>query len=377
MRFNILQYLPKETKIKVDKDLSDALFANNKLSQLSKRMGIDLKNMSRYRNRSRPLPMDLFKKLIEISCLKVDDFQGKILVKANRTGKYVKIGPIIKIDESWIYISELIKGDGYISPSYWHIVFVNKNEGLIDIVKNFFISLGLQENQIYIQKRLDANFLIIRSYPIAFIFNKILGVPTGKKNDIDIKEFVLSNKVLGAAAVRGAFDAEGSITFTGSRRISITSNSRLWLSKLSMILENLGIKSSIYEERKNRPKPIYRLLIHHIINLRKFYEIIQPSHTQKNSKLKEIIEAYNKPYVGYLRKPILVCIKSGKMRRLEIANELKQSPKTIGNNILWLRKKGLIEPSKKINTNKGSYFEYKLTDKAIIYLKGDTLPFFD
>jgi intein/homing endonuclease len=377
MKFNILQYLPKETKIKIDKELTQALFANKKLSQLSRDMGMSLKNMSRYRNCSRSIPIDLFERLLKNSCLNIENFQGKMRIKVNRMGRYVRIGPIINIDQRWVYVSELIKGDGHISSNFWYIVFVNKNEKLIDAVKNFFISLGLSENQMYIYKRSDASFLTIRSYPIAFILNTILGVPVGKKSDIDIKEFIISDKVLGTAAVRGAFDAEGSIAFRGSRRISITSNSKLWLCQLSKILGNLGIKSSIYEECEGRLNPIYRLFIHHIINLRKFYKIIQPLHPQKRAKLKEIVERYNKTPVGYLRKPILLSIKSGKTRRTEIAKDISQKPITVGNNILWLRKKGLIEPSKKICTNKGSFYEYRLTDKAKIYLESDSLPFFD
>jgi intein/homing endonuclease len=363
----------------IDNDLAQILFANKKLCEFSREYGIGLKNMSRYRNCTRSIPIKLFQRIAQNSPIRMEEFQGKMRIKINRMGKYVKIGPVINIDEKWVYISELIKGDGYIPSTYWYIVFVNKNENLIHIVKNFFLSLGLPEKQVDIRRRSDATFLTVRSSPIAYILNGILGVPVGKKGEIGIKKFVMNDKILSVAAVRGAFDAEGAATFTGSRRISITSNSQTWLLYLSKILKNLGIKSTIYEERKGRKKPIYRLFVQHIINIRRFYEIVQPQHTQRSRKLREIIETYSKPYfgVGYLRKPILLSIKSGNTRRSKIAEDISQNPITVGNNIKWLRKRGLIRPSKMVYTNNGGFYEYILTEMGLKYLRDDTLSFFD
>ena len=379
MRFNILQYLPKETKIMVDKELVQVLFANKRLCEFSRDFDVNLKNMSRYRNCSRSIPIKLFQRIVQNSSMRMEEFQGKMRIKVNKMGRYVRIGPFINIDENWVYISELIKGDGHIPSTYWNIVFVNKNENLIHIVKNFFLSLGLPEKQIDIRRRSDATFLTVRSAPIAYILNEILGVPVGKKGEIGIKKFVMNDKILSVAAVRGAFDAEGAAKFTGSRRISITSNSQIWLLYLSKILKNLGIKSTIYKEWRGRKKPIYRLFVQHVINIRKFYEIIQPQNTQRSRKLREMIETYSKPYfgVGCLRRPILLSIKSGKTRRIQIAEDISQSPITVGNNIAWLRKKGLIRPLRMVYTNNGGFNEYILTTRGLRYLKNDTLPFFD
>jgi len=96
---------------------------------------ISLKNISRYRNGSRAMPLTLFNKLIKLSNFKFSDFQGKLEIKIEKSGKYIKIGPIINIDEEWVYISELIKGDGHITPNFWHITFVNQDKNLILFLK--------------------------------------------------------------------------------------------------------------------------------------------------------------------------------------------------------------------------------------------------
>ena len=90
----------------------------------------------------------LFNKLIKLSRLKIKILQNRIEVKINKSGKYVKIGPYLKIDEKWVYISELIKGDGHITKNLWYITFVNQDKGLIKYVKEFFLSQGLNKNQI-------------------------------------------------------------------------------------------------------------------------------------------------------------------------------------------------------------------------------------
>lgn len=192
MKFNILQYLPEKTKIKTTKEIRKVLFKKKFISDWSHQLKIPLKNMSRYKNGTRSIPLKLFNELILVQKLNPQQLQEKIEFKINNTGKYLRIGPIIKLNEEWIYISELIKGDGHITPNYWYITFVNKDEGLIKHVKDFFISLGIKKGQFHEIKREDANFLIIRSSLLAYIFNNILDVPTGRKDNINIKSFVMS-----------------------------------------------------------------------------------------------------------------------------------------------------------------------------------------
>ena len=365
MKINILQYMPMNTKIEMGKELVGALFKEKKLSEWGEIFGIHLKNLSRYRNGSRAIPLEIFLIILEMKKISLKFFQNKISLKINNTGKFIKIGPYIDINEDWIYISELIKGDGHITPNFWSITFVNNNSILIDYVRNFFISLGLNKSQISLYKRDDAQFLIVRSSLLSYIFNKILEVPVGKKEEINIGSFVIKNKKFGIAAIRGAFDAEGTVTMQGSRRISISSQSLTWINNLNAILNRLKIKSKIQKDSKGREKPIYRIFIYHIINLKRFNNIIKPLHSERKNKLQRIINNFDKNPSRLNHKKILESIQRGNLRRQDIAKDIKKDPVLVNNMISYLKNKGYIVPFEKIYTNNGCFFKYEITGEGL------------
>jgi predicted transcriptional regulator len=339
---------------------------------------ISLKNMSRYKNGSRSMSLDLFNKIILSFNTDIIKLQNKIDIKIGKTGKYLKIGPIIEINEDWIYVSELIKGDGHIPSNFWTITFVNKDMILINFLISFFRSLGLDEKHIYLKKREDANFLIIHSSLLAILFHKILDVPIGKKKEISINDFVIKDRLLAISAVRGIFDAEGCASNTGTKRLSITSNSKNWLEQVKNILANLKIKSILYKENRENG-PIYRLFIYHIINIKRFYDIIRPLQTKRNKKMIEIIESYSGNPIGAFHKKILESIKRGNNKRVEMAEDLNLTKSAVGNNLMWLTRNELINAIEKCYTNKGSFYRYGLTERGLKYLEGELEldPFFD
>jgi len=376
MIIDILQFLPDDTKIKIiDPNISKLLFSK-KVSEFSKLLDIPLKNMSRYQNGTRSIPLTLLIRIIKITNFKISRLQDRIAIKINKNGKHITIGPEIKIDSEWIYISELIKGDGHIPKNYHYISFVNNNALLIEHVRKFFLNQGLDNSRIGIIKRPDADFLTIYSMLFAQIFNKILGVPVGKKGEIPINDFVINNEEFAKAAVRGAFDAEGSIGNYGSRRVTISSNSKLWLEKLKIMLDNLKITSKIIEDYSNREKPIYRIIIYNIINIKRFYRIIKPLHSERIKKFKKMFDNSDFTPKGVFAHKVLRCINSGKIKRIEIAKELNRKTHLVGNDLRLLKKKNLID-AKGNYTNKGSFFEYRLTETGRIYLKKSLDSFLD
>ena len=373
---NILRFLPEDTKIKiVDPNLSTEIFSK-KISELSNLLNIPLKNMSRYKIGNRGIPLSLFNKLIKITELDISNTQGKMAIKINKNGKYITIGPEIDINSEWIYVSELIKGDGHIPSNFRYITFVNNNSVLIEHVRNFFLKQGLDKSRMGIIKRPDADFLTIYSMLFAQIFNKILSVPLGKKGEIPINDFVMKNEEFGKAAVRGAFDAEGSIGIYGSRRITISSNSTLWLEKLKEILDHFKIKSRIFKDEIARGKPIYRLAIYNIINIKRFYRIIKPIHSERVRKFKDIMDNANFTPKGLFPKKVLKCISEGKIKRVDIAKELNRKICLIGNDLRLLKRKNLIN-AKGTYTNHGSFYEYGLTESGRDYLKNNLDSFLD
>ncbi len=316
------------------------------------------------------MPLEIFCRLCKLNKLSLHKLQNKVYLKVTPSGTAIKFGPYLHINETWVYVAELIRGDGHIPMNYWTINFVNKEETLINYVSDFFNQLGVPRTSIYTLKRPDATFLTIRSFVFAYLFSKLFNIPTGAKEEMHLPSFVLLNQRFMSAAVRGAFDAEGSVQNTGSRRIVISSNSNLWLKDLQIALEHLRVVSKLYTDTSARKKPIYRLCIFHKLNLIRFLKIVKPYHPKRIAKLMELLETYpGKTYVSYWRSKVLSAIKKGCTKRRSIAIKLKVGKKIIGGNLRWLLSKQLISISKKVWTNKGGFYEYKITKKGLQYLQ--------
>jgi intein/homing endonuclease len=372
-----MQYIPNNAKVKVDFSILPKLFPENKLTEFSKKIGINLKSASRYRNGTRAIPVNLFKRLVKLNKQKFVDFQGGLSFKLQKGGNYFKIGPYIEIDQDWIYVSQLINGDGHIHSKFWYIEFTNQDEGLINYVYLFFIKLGLGKNCFNIIKTPHAIYLTIRPGILAPIFSGCLAVSVGKKEEILIPKWVLKNRIFSISALRGAFDAEGCVSLTSTRRISITSNSLTWINQLSQILDNLKIKSIIYKEYKNRKKPIYRLFITHLKNIRRFSELVNPLHSERKLKLVEACKDFSKNYKGKYHKLILEAISKNYNRNSKIQMFTKLNTKVLDNNLTWLKRHKLIFAKERIITNNGCYYIYDLTPDGKYFINTKSSSFFD
>lgn len=370
-----MQYLPDKTKVRLDRD-SPILFPEENLTKFSKSLKLNLKNTSRYRNGSRALPLKLLEDLIRLNKRELLEFQGKLSFKMEKGGKYLKIGPYIEINDDWIYVSQLINGDGHVHQRFWYIDFTNQDLTLINYVYNFFRKCGLEDNCFNINEKPDGTSLTIRAGILAPIMCRLLEISVGKKHEISIPLWVISNHEFSIAALRGAFDAEGCVSLTATRRISITSNSLNWIEQLHEILENCKIKSRIYKEYKNREKPLYRLFITHIENLRRFRDVVKPLHSTRKLKLEEACKGFDRDYNGKYHKAILFAINKGINRKRDIQSHLRQESKKILNNLAWLKRHELIFPKEKIITNNGGFYIYDLTEKGKVFLK-ESGSFFD
>ncbi|MBU3912959.1 MAG: hypothetical protein KKE50_02590 [Nanoarchaeota archaeon] len=375
MEVCIMQCLPDKTKVRLDKN-SPKLFPEENLTEFSKTLCINLKNASRYRNGSRALPLKLFENLVKLNKRELVEFQGKLSFKMERGGNYLKIGPYIEIDENWIYVSQLINGDGHVHRKFWYIDFTNQDLTLINYVYDFFKKCGLESSCFNINEKPDGTSLTIRPGILAPIMCKLLEISVGKKDEISIPDWIISNHEFSIAALRGAFDAEGCVSLTATRRISITSNSLKWIEQLHRILEKCRIKSRIYKEYKNREKPLHRLFITHIENLRRFREIVKPLHSKRKLKLEEACKEFDRDYDGKYHKAILSAISEGINRKRDIQNYLKISSVKVLNNLYWFKRHKLIYAKEKVITNLGGFHTYDLTENGKKFLQ-ESGSFFD
>jgi DNA-binding transcriptional ArsR family regulator len=353
------------------KKVFSELQLDKSLSDLSRELGIKIKNLSRYKDGTRTMTLELFLKILEKTSIRTEDLQKQIRLKLDKNGVFVPIGPIVTIDKNWVYVAELIRGDGNIPKNLWNITFVNKENLLINYVENFFKNLDINTNCISVYKRKDISFLVIRSKLLAYLFSKIFNISTGKKYEMMLPDFIENSKEFISAAIRGFFDAEGTVAngygkFKSPRRVVMSSISKQYVNSIQRILLKLSIGSIISKEIGKRKKPVYRLFIYHQNNLKKFYEVISPLHPKRRKKLFDVIKSYNKNRIpeGVLAKNILFALKQlgGKATRKEISNKLNINPRKLGWHLSWLYKNNFLNfKEKRVKGNK--IYIYYLTNK--------------
>lgn len=379
MNINILDYLPGKTFIYIDKDVRLKLFCQiikTTLTDLSKNLSLKLKNVSRYKTGTRAIQKHIFLEMVRISNMKLEDFQNEIIIKVGRRGNEVKIGPFITIDPDWVYVSELIRGDGALCKGHnnsYNTRFVNKDLKLIEHVKNFFLSKGLSSENICTHPfiyRPEVKILIMHSELISYFFNSFFKIDFGHKKDTTIPGFIMDNESFGISAVRGIFDAEGSVQYTrwkGAtlRRVNISMKDELYLKDIQIILNKLGINSKLYKE-KNRI--MFRLVISDRRSTIRFYRRIKPLHTKRSEKLRDLVENYkNMDWISSkdLIPKILRLLLNGPKKRFEICRSLNISYSKAGLRLKNLKKNGLIKAYK----FERHWCIYSITDKGQHYLK--------
>jgi len=374
MKINIFDFLPqKDIILKLNDSTRQNLFSNFNmpLTALSEKTKIHIKNLSRYRNGSRGIPLMSFLKLISLANLDIDYFQNKISLKLTKEGTDVKIGPFLEITPEWVYFSELIRGDGHITPNFWTVYIVNKEKKLINIAIKFFHDVGVPKERMTLFVNNGVYSLNIRSKILAYLLYSIFRIPPGKKFETNIQSFIYENKSFVTAAIGGAFDAEGTVqigssNYTTPRRIVIASISKNWLLDLQRLLKILSIESCIKKEIRKSYKPIYRLYVTHQKNLKRFYDTVKINHPKRKNKLNKLLKTFNQNRhpEGDLRIKVFEAIKDGKVKRSEIINHLNISNSSAGWQLKWLLEHGFIKISKKITTNNGSYYIYKINNQT-------------
>ena len=380
--FNLLNHLPEyKTFIYVDEG-REKLFKYKKiLTEFSEILGENIKNLSRYRNGTRHIPLRLFFKLLKLSNKKLRFFQDKITIKVGKIGNRVRIGPFINITPDWIYISELIRGDGSLNKcknNYYNLVFVNTDQGLIDYVRNFFLNLGIYRKSLSVYNASSyphIKHLVVRSEIFPYIFHSIFKIPLGGKLQMNFPDFIFKDRNFAINAIRGIFDAEGSVHIKYNnnfcRRVVICSFDSTYLNNIKMLLIKFNIHSYIHEEKRGHMKFFYRLIIGERDSILRFKIIIKPKHRERKKKLKFLTDSYTSNWYSFRTEKlrILELLKKRPSRRKRISKSLKIQFDSLGWFLTKLRRENLITVKNRIVTCNGSWFVYRITDSGKDYLK--------
>ena len=128
-------------------------------------------------------------------------------------------------------------------------------------------------------------------------FKKSLGLPLGKKFDIEIPSAFLANDELRRAVIRGIFDTDGSINLEKKNhklypRIYISTICPTLAQQLQLLFNELNLRATLYSVLNNKDfnrQKEYRITIRGVEMLHKFMNMIQPKNPKHIAKYQNFL----------------------------------------------------------------------------------------
>lgn len=130
-------------------------------------------------------------------------------------------------------------------------------------------------------------------------FKQDLGLPLGKKFDIEIPKIFLENIKLKSAVIRGIFDTDGGVYLSNKNnklypRLGISTICPTLANQLFILFNELGLRATKYSELKNKEfnrKREYKITIRGEEMLHKFMKIINPMNPKHRAKYKKFLDS--------------------------------------------------------------------------------------
>ncbi|MEK6890760.1 MAG: LAGLIDADG family homing endonuclease [Nanoarchaeota archaeon] len=123
-------------------------------------------------------------------------------------------------------------------------------------------------------------------------FKESIGLPLGKKFNISIPKIFLDNKELEKSVIRGIFDTDGGIYLEKKNnklypRIYITTISSILSEQLKNLMQNLGLRTTVYSQLFNKNynrQTAYSVTIRGEVMFHRFMEEINPKNPKHIEK---------------------------------------------------------------------------------------------
>jgi intein/homing endonuclease len=130
-------------------------------------------------------------------------------------------------------------------------------------------------------------------------FKKNLGLPLGKKFELEIPECFLEEDQLVKAVIRGIFDTDGSIYLEKKNnkvypRVYVTTISKNLADQLFELLNRFGLRTTVYSQLHNKDfnrQRAYSIVIRGVEMLDKFMKEIAPKNEKHIAKYKKFLES--------------------------------------------------------------------------------------
>ena len=216
---------------------------------------------------------------------------------------------------------------------------------------------------------------MVRSEIFPYIFHSIFKIPFGRKLKMNFPNFIFENRKFAINAIRGIFDAEGSVHIKYNnnfcRRVNICSFDKDYLENIKLLLLRFNIHSYIFEEKRENKKYFYRLIIGGRDCILRFKTIIKPKQEDRKKKLELLVRSYEGRWYSYKTEKlrILNLLRNKSLRRRQISKLLNINFDSLGQFLNSMRNEKLITIKNRIVTCNGSWFIYEISDNGNDYLK--------
>lgn len=201
--------------------------------------------------------------------------------------------PFIRITENWGYFLGTLMGDGCISKSSVYYAVSDIDNDLLEYNIRVMKDLGLKPT---ISKRQKygggpyLNIIYCGSKRLIRFLNH-LGVCSNLRKIIDVPKVILKSPLTVVCSfVRGLFDTDG--TSASGDKIELSSKSKDFLNKIQLILQTLGIQSSVSITNKVKGIYYYKLKVYKESG-RVFRELIGFESKRKSKGLDNFVNSYS------------------------------------------------------------------------------------
>ncbi len=276
-------------------------------------------------------------------------------IRFGNFGKYLKMKETLKIDENWVYISELLRTDGHITKDMREVKLTNKNLVILEKFEKFCKSLGIS----YIRKDREDSYYRFRVFNrvLAKILIEVFGIKQGNKSlDTKLPEWMKElHPYFTCYLLGGAFDGDGGLQFSKTtRRLRYSTGSAEYAKGLQEMLKKIGITSTLFRDpRKN--KNVYYVQVSKKKDLTRFYKKVKFFHDLKSRKLKDIVESYKNFSIEEIETEIKSILEKSKSIHIsELSRKLRRSTSTISAQVRKLEEMGKLK-TKKIGNKKMIY----------------------
>ncbi len=129
-------------------------------------------------------------------------------------------------------------------------------------------------------------------------FKQNLGLPLGRKLELEIPQTFVDNKRLLIACIRGIFDTDGGLYLEKKNnklypRVHISTISLNLANQLSNVINSLGLKATGYQSnyQKGNKLTSYKIEVRGTKMLHQFFKIIEPKNSKHISKYNLFLES--------------------------------------------------------------------------------------